>query len=295
MGRENPTPAVIQAKLQEMAEFQSYMHLHCGGKGTKMIFILTSIPNEWTLPGERLMDRKRLIIDDVNNLFTSSGNPIVEMASSAFGDAEGSPDNDGEGEVKEPDEESSRHTTTHVPCIDDIRYSFRMSRTVARTNVDQMLHYHQNPNCWIPVADAMGRRYKQFVDLLDTRMTAILREMHLPDGPDIATFFVTSSESDREEMSTFKYEGIYDEVNRSILDAQVRFLKNPSVSLRPLTRDGKDEDKEPVPANPIAVDILCSCDYSTTKMDQLRKCVRQVVLGQKHVAVPASLNFVPDA
>lgn len=281
MGRGKADPATIATKIEEMVQFQTHMHLHCGGKGTKMIFILTSVPAEWTLPGERLMDRGVTLVNEVQDFMHTKSqdgprNPIIELTSAAdeIGDLE------------------ARGSHGHnLPTIDDIRYSFRLSRSVNMSHQEQLMQYHQNPNCWIPMPVAIARPYAEFVSLLDDRMTAILREMHTIDGPDIATFFVTSSESEVEEMGVFKYEWVYDEVNRSIIDAQVKYLKNPAVS----TSGQSASNEEPTSAHPIAVDVLCSCDYSTTKMDQLRKSVKKVADNQKTVPVPASLNFVPDA
>jgi hypothetical protein len=281
MGRGKADPATITSKIEEMAQFQTHMHLHCGGKGTKMIFILTSVPAEWTLPGERLMDRGVTLVNEVRDLIETnldgSNRAIADLTSAA-------------NESEDLEARGSQQRNFNLPTIHDIRFSYRLSRSVNASHQQQLMLYHANPHCWIPMPVAIARPYAEFVTLLDDRMTAILREMHTMDGPDIATFFVTSSESEVEEMGVFKYEWVYDEVNRSIIDAQLKYLKNPLASTSP-----QSSNEEPIAANPIAVDVLCSCDYSTTKMDQLRKSVKKVADNQKTVPVPASLNFVPDA
>lgn len=298
-GRDKKDAASIKAKIEEMANLQSYMHLHSGGAGTKIIFILTSIPNEWALAGERLQSRSPLINDAVDQLFqvssdsrrpTESSNPILELSR-----LNKDPESGGHQEWKTDSHRDERATleSSHKErlTIDEIRYTFQMSRSASVSYQDHIRNYHKNEQCWIPMVDALTHRYSEFVELLDDRITALISEMHSDNGPDVMTLFIPASEAEVEEMVTFKYERIYDEINRSIMDAQLRYLKNPSFSTSGLNC----KKEEPTPAYSIAVDVLCSCDYSTTKMDQLRKSVNKVSESQQQLPVPAYINFVPDA
>jgi hypothetical protein len=119
----------------------------------------------------------------------------------------------------------------------------------------------------------------------------------LYNGKDICSLFIPTHENTDRAISDYKYEAIYDTINKSILEVQVQFQKNPeeAVKLCEEALANKTRMPDPTTSYEIAVDVLYSGEYSSGKLDQLRGVVESVRDDQMFTKVPATLTFVPDA
>lgn len=55
------------------------------------------------------------------------------------------------------------------------------------------------------------------------------------------------------------------------------------------------QDGEPENAANVAMGVLYSGDYASSKKSQLIKTLERVVANQRATPVPAALSFIPDA
>jgi hypothetical protein len=165
--------------------------------------------------------------------------------------------------------------------------------TAAGASPEETIFRLQNrPESWISVRDALTRRWKNVCATVDERVGASIQWLNSEGGPNCTTFFVPEHQSDSETLKQFKYNDIYDEVNRSIIENQLRYQKNPHEFV-----DGNfsEEDNDPQNSNAITAHVLYSGDYASSKLDSLKSVVDRVADGQSKLRVPASLEFVPDA
>jgi hypothetical protein len=184
-----------------------------------------------------------------------------------------------------------RHrTTTRSSFINPIGRESLVT-AAAPTPEETIFRLQNRPESWVSVRDALTRKWKTVRKTIDDRVGSSIQWLNSEGGPDCTTFFVPEHQSDSETLKQFKYNDIYDEVNRSIMENQLRYQKNPDEFV-----DGDfGEDNDPANPNAITAHVLYSGDYASSKLDSLKSVVDKVSVGQSKLRVPASLEFVPDA
>ena len=143
---------------------------------------------------------------------------------------------------------------------------------------------------WIPLRHALSTSWKEFLATLEDRVSKSIRWLSDPLGPDYSTLFITEHRSDVNTLKEFKYADIYNEVNKAIIQQQLKYCKNPTNYLA--NHFGPDGD--PVDSMQTACSVLYSGDFSSAKKDQLAEVVDAVSLGQKRVVTPAYITLIPD-
>lgn len=122
--------------------------------------------------------------------------------------------------------------------------------------LEMLLRVQAKEESWIPLRQALGGSWKSFQRMLDDRVMKAIAWLNSLDGPDFTTLFVTEHQSDAAVLKDFKYDDVYNEVNRAIIESQIKFCKNPDTfrSLKFNPNDGDD------PMNPGPTD--CTVLYS---------------------------------
>jgi hypothetical protein len=153
------------------------------------------------------------------------------------------------------------------------------------------------PSRWLSLrtAFARGLNHPECTENLVTIIQSTLASLY--SGKNMCSLFIPAHENTDRAISAYKYEAIYDTINKYILEIQVQFQKNPEEALQLCKRALAINARMPDPATSyeIAVDVLYSGEYSSAKLDQLRSVVESVRDQQVFTEVPATLSFVPDA
>lgn len=143
---------------------------------------------------------------------------------------------------------------------------------------------------WVPFRHALGSTWKEFKGHLNRRISNTLRWLYSDQGPDYTTLYVTEHRSDVGLLREFKYDTIYNEVNKALISEQIKYCKN-SVEYMSNTLD---KDGDPVNASSISCHVLYSGDYSSTKKDSLEGVCREIVRNDRTHRNPAYIHFVSD-
>jgi hypothetical protein len=153
------------------------------------------------------------------------------------------------------------------------------------------------PSRWLSLrtAFARGLNHPECTENLVMIIQSALASLY--SGKNMCSLFISAHENTDHAISAYKYEAIYDAINKYILEIQVQFQKNPEEALQLCKRALAINARMPDPATSyeIAVDVLYSGEYSSGKLDQLRSVVESVRDQQVFTEVPATLSFVPDA
>ena len=302
------TPQIIVDAIKELAALMSFLQKE-SSKGVKFICIATNVPAQWIPDAERLVydvddlsdDVSRLMGADVEAKSSWSDAPRVDAISKRVSKALMGSNTTAEeveiGSINENAEFTQSPISASVPTdkvnAGDSGRERRPSLISAKASDPEMtiLKLQNREESWVSFRYALTSKWKKFQEVTRKRVESSIAWLNSPDGPDYATFFVPEHQSDVESLREFKYSQIYDEVNRAIIEAHLKYQKNPKQFIdREFGEDG-----DPARPSVVSCDILYSGDYASTKLDSLERVVDDVVLKQSSLRVPAGLNFVPDA
>eukprot|EP01038_Epipyxis_sp_PR26KG_P005024 gene5024-7012_t len=315
----------------ELAQLQSFLHENSGGRTVKMLFVTTGVPIEWTPDEECIIPKRSGVEEQVASIlgyspdivrreawrevsiiepFNRGGenDDLDERNNSIFGlsvitrdeqiNEFKEPENSKSGERSGPILKQNSNDPRRSSLFNIKLYNHNdiMSLSTNRPNgsidpISLLLQVHSKEESWVPMRHALGASWKEFKRILDRRVESAIRWLCMPNGPDFTTLFVTEHESDVHALKDFRYSEIYDEINRSIMESQLRYTKNPEEFL-----DDKldNDDRDPINPSPIACSILYSGDFSSSKKSHLYSTLCRVKEAQQNVRVPAALTFVPD-
>jgi hypothetical protein len=318
------TAKVVGDAVRELVKLQTYLHEQAGKNGVKIICVATGVPPEWTPSSENLLSNCATLDTEVAQELN-----IVQETARAWNDLPSIDDNEDEeddehyageslaetfrssvsivknnliprqsssaGEANMSTElMSKRSSSTGVhtrPSLLNPTGRESLATAAAPTPEETIFRLQNRPESWVSVRDALTRKWKHVCKTVDERVGASIQWMNSEGGPDCTTFFVPEHQSDSEALKQFKYNEIYDEVNRSIIENQLRYQKNPNEFVDGVLGD----DNDPMNPNAITAHVLYSGDYASSKLDSLKSVVDRVSVGQSKLRVPASLEFVPDA
>ena len=323
------TAKVIGDAVRELVQLQSYLYEQAGKNGVKIICVATGVPPEWTPSSENLLSDCVYLGNDVaaelginqesSRVWSEtpdidedesekddvvSRESLVDRFQSSISIAQhniaksrrgSAPSVKSAGTQSLEAELISRNTMQNSSSRPS-SFINPMSReslntAVAATPEETIFRLQNRPESWVSVRDALTRKWKTVLSTIDSRVGASIQWLNSEGGPDCTTFFVPEHQSDSATLREFKYNDIYDEVNRSIIENQLRYQKNPQEFV-----DGSfHEDNDPQSPNAITAHILYSGDYASSKLDSLKSVVDRVSRVQTKLRVPASLEFVPDA
>lgn len=191
------------------------------------------------------------------------------------------------------DEEAVERTITSVHSSSDSSNPF-----VQGILADHMATFPDGtPSRWLSIRTAFARGLQHpectgnFGRVIQSAVSSLYQ------GKDICSLYIPAHENTDRAISEYKYEAIYDTINKYILEVQVQFQKNPQEALKLCNEAlaNKTRMADPETSYEIAVDVLYSGEYSSGKLDQLRSVVESVRDSQVFTRVPATLSFVPDA
>lgn len=302
------TAETIANAIKELVKLKDYLQSN-SGEGVKFVCIATNVPSQWIPDAERLVydveDMSDQVIQllggqpesrnswasprmkSVPDLGRTKSSKAVELGTIA--EATGEED---ESAVVSPMRQSDARSESNrsVERASELERPTLMSAK-AETPELMIAKLQNREDSWISFRYALTSKWKKFQSVTNKRVSESIAWLNSEGGPDFTTFFVPEHESDVDALKEFKYSQIYDEVNRAIIEAHLRYQKNPAQFIA--KNFGEDED--PVKPSVIACDVLYSGDYASSKLDSLKSVLDLVSAEQRKKRVPASLNFVPDA
>lgn len=144
---------------------------------------------------------------------------------------------------------------------------------------------------WVPLRHALASKWSVFKGCLEFRIHSLFKWLYDDQGPDYTSIFITEHMSDIDIFRDFRYQDIYNEINRVVLENQLRYCKNPKEFLGNTISSTGD----PVNSSDVSCAVLYSGDFQSAKKDQLaalvKTCQEAEEARSKH---PATLSFVPD-
>jgi hypothetical protein len=321
------TAQVIADAIRELAILQQYLYTESGGSGIKILCIATGVPDEFIPEQERLLPNKGDLIkavsvelgferdthkewdvegtdpqdrkeeDSVIGLRGRWKAPIGRAKS--YDKPLPSPVERGRGRswqemvVSNPIDSSSLRSESSIRQSEVVRPSLAARLMTARTSSPEetILRLQNRPESWVSFRQAFFSSWSTFQKVTESRIMASLTWLHSADGPDCTTLFVPEHQSDVGALKEFKYGQIYDELNRVIIESQLRYQKNPEGFLS----EDLHSDGDPLASQPVSCHVLYSGDYASSKLDSLSAVCKEVAQRQGALRTPASLTFVPDA